>query len=139
MIGTDAFQEVDTFGLSLPITKHNVLVRSALELRDVIPDAFRIAASGRPGPVLVDVPKDVQTELVDVDSLPEPGRAEPPPLCPADDLLRAAAMIDAAQKPLLLIGAGIIAAGASKRSASLDGKGFHSGGRHFARSRRVAP
>ena len=114
MIGTDAFQEVDTFGLSLPITKHNVLVRSALELRDVIPDAFRIAASGRPGPVLVDVPKDVQTELVDVDLLPEPGRAEPPPLCPADDLLRAAAMINAAQKPLLLIGSGIIAAGASK-------------------------
>ena len=113
MIGTDAFQEIDTFGLSLPITKHNFLVRSALELRDVIPDAFRIAASGRPGPVLVDVPKDVQTELVDVDLLPEPGRAEPPPLCPADDLLRAAAMINAAQKPLLLIGAGIIAAGAS--------------------------
>jgi acetolactate synthase-1/2/3 large subunit len=113
MIGTDAFQEVDTFGLSLPITKHNFLVRSARELLDVIPRAFRIAASGRSGPVLVDVPKDVQAEWVDVALLPEPGRADPPPACPADDLRRAAALINAAQKPLLLIGAGIIAAGAS--------------------------
>jgi acetolactate synthase-1/2/3 large subunit len=113
MIGTDAFQEVNTFGLSLPITKHNFLVRSALELLDVIPQAFRIAASGRAGPVLVDVPKDVQTEWVDVALLPEPGRADPPPLCSADDLRRAASMINAAQKPMLLIGAGIIAAGAS--------------------------
>ena len=113
MIGTDAFQEVDTFGLSLPITKHNFLVRSAVELLEVIPRAFRIAVSGRAGPVLVDVPKDVQTEWVDVASFPEPGRADPPPLCPADDLGRAAAMINAAQKPLLLIGAGVIAADAS--------------------------
>ena len=113
MIGTDAFQEVNTFGLSLPITKHNFLVRSAPELIEVIPQAFRIAASGRSGPVLVDVPKDVQTEWIDVALFPEPGRADPPPLCPADDLRRAASMINAAQKPLLLIGAGIIAAGAS--------------------------
>ena len=113
MIGTDAFQEVNTFGLSLPITKHNFLVRSAPELLEVIPQAFRIAASGRSGPVLVDVPKDVQTDLVNVALLPEPGRADPPPLCPADDLRRAASVINAAQKPLLLIGAGIIAAGAS--------------------------
>jgi len=54
---------VDTFGLSLPITKHNFLVRSAPELLEVIPRAFRIAASGRSGPVVVDVPKDVQTDL----------------------------------------------------------------------------
>src|SRR5262245_16278422 len=113
MIGTDAFQEVDTFGLSLPITKHNFLVRSAAELLEVIPKAFRIALSGRPGPVLVDVPKDVQTELVDVTSFPDPGRADPPPLCLAGDLGHAAAMINAAQKPLLLIGAGVIAANAS--------------------------
>ena len=60
MIGTDAFQEIDTYGLTVPITKHNYLVRSAGELLEVIPDAFRIATSGRPGPVVVDVPKDVQ-------------------------------------------------------------------------------
>ena len=64
MIGTDAFQEVDIYGMSIPATKHNFLVRSAEELLDVIPEAFRIAASGRPGPVLVDVPKDVQTKEI---------------------------------------------------------------------------
>ena len=53
MIGTDAFQEVDTYGMSIPVTKHNFLVRSAAELLQVIPEAFRIATSGRPGPVLM--------------------------------------------------------------------------------------
>ncbi|MFY3762704.1 thiamine pyrophosphate-binding protein, partial [Escherichia coli] len=61
MIGTDAFQEVDTYGISIPITKHNHLVRDIRELPQVIGDAFRIAESGRPGPVWIDVPKDVQT------------------------------------------------------------------------------
>ncbi len=78
MIGTDAFQEIDTYGLTLPITKHNFLVRSAGELLDVIPRAFRIAASGRPGPVVVDVPKDVQLAKIDVESWPEPGEAAVP-------------------------------------------------------------
>jgi len=59
MIGTDAFQEVDIYGMSIPVTKHNFLVRSAEDLLRVIPEAFRIAASGRPGPVLIDIPKDV--------------------------------------------------------------------------------
>ena len=72
MIGSDAFQEVDTYGMSIPITKHNFLVRHVSELLTVIPEAFRIAMSGRPGPVLVDIPKDVQTALIDVENLPEP-------------------------------------------------------------------
>ncbi|MBL1945138.1 hypothetical protein ELI87_21955 [Klebsiella pneumoniae] len=59
MIGTDAFQEVDTYGISIPITKHNYLVRDIAELPQVISDAFRIAQSGRPGPVWIDIPKDV--------------------------------------------------------------------------------
>ncbi|MHC4492711.1 MAG: thiamine pyrophosphate-binding protein, partial [Planctomycetota bacterium] len=59
MIGSDAFQEVDTFGLTMPITKHNFAVRDALELLKVVPLAFEIAESGRPGPVLIDIPKDV--------------------------------------------------------------------------------
>ncbi|WP_038931291.1 thiamine pyrophosphate-binding protein, partial [Yersinia pestis] len=54
MIGTDAFQEVDTYGISIPITKHNYLVRDISELAQVIPQAFRIAQSGRPGPVWID-------------------------------------------------------------------------------------
>src|SRR5262249_10418088 len=110
MIGTDAFQEIDTYGLTIPITKHNYLVRSAAELLDVVPDAFRIAASGRPGPVVIDVPKDVQTETIELDDLPDPGRRDPAP--PLDELAlcRAAAMLNAAKRPVLLIGAGIIAA-----------------------------
>jgi len=113
MIGTDAFQEIDTYGLTVPITKHNFLVRSAEELLDVVPDAFRIATSGRPGPVVVDVPKDVQQARIDVGALPEPGRPDPPPRVADDDIARAAALIDAARRPLLLVGAGIIAAGAA--------------------------
>ncbi len=114
MIGTDAFQEIDTYGLTIPITKHNFLVRTAPELLEVIPDAFRIAASGRPGPVVVDVPKDVQTETVEVDALPEPGKPDPPPRGSDDDATRAAALINAARRPVLLVGAGVIAAGASR-------------------------
>ena len=71
LIGTDAFQEADTFGLSFPITKHSIMVKSALELLDAIPKAFEIAVSGRPGPVLIDVPRNVQTELAEFDSWPE--------------------------------------------------------------------
>ena len=65
MIGTDAFQEIDAYGLSIPITKHNFFVLSAAELLEVIPAAFCIASSGRPGPVLVDVPKDEQNQPIE--------------------------------------------------------------------------
>ena len=73
-IGTDAFQEADTFGLSFPITKHSVLVSSAEELLHVIPEAFSIAASGRPGPVLIDIPVNVQQQIVTFEEWPEPGK-----------------------------------------------------------------
>lgn len=66
LIGTDAFQEADTFGLSFPITKHSVMVKSPCELLTAIPEAFRIACEGRPGPVLIDVPRDVQLAECDV-------------------------------------------------------------------------
>ena len=113
MIGTDAFQEIDTYGLTVPITKHNFLVRSAAELLDVIPQAFRIATSGRPGPVVVDVPKDVQNATIDVGALPGPTPGDAPPRFDDADIAAAAAMIEAAQRPILLVGAGIIGAGAS--------------------------
>jgi acetolactate synthase I/II/III large subunit len=113
MIGTDAFQEIDTYGLTVPITKHNYLVRSAAELVEVIPDAFRVAMSGRPGPVVVDVPKDVQTEALDLEAWPEPARPDSPPQMSAEDIVQAAGLINHSRRPLLLIGAGIIAAGAS--------------------------
>ena len=69
-IGTDAFQEADTFGLSFPITKHSILVKSAVELLQIIPYAFSVALSGRPGPVLIDVPVNVQQEVIEFESWP---------------------------------------------------------------------
>ncbi len=113
MIGTDAFQEIDTYGLTIPITKHNFQVRSVGELLEVLPDAFRIATSGRPGPVVVDIPKDVQTETIEIDSLPDAARPDRLPPISRDDLKRAAELINSAQRPMLLVGAGVIAAEAS--------------------------
>lgn len=71
LIGTDAFQEADTFGLSFPITKHSVMVKSPEELLTIIPEAFKIAMNGRPGPVLIDVPRDVQTKTCEFDAWPK--------------------------------------------------------------------
>ncbi|RPJ07430.1 MAG: biosynthetic-type acetolactate synthase large subunit [Spirochaetaceae bacterium] len=116
MIGTDAFQEVDTYGLTIPITKHNFLVHSAAELLSVIPEAFRIAESGRPGPVVVDIPKDVQREIIEVEELPKPWapvqNASTGTSITTADLEKAAAMIDAAKKPLIYAGGGIISGNA---------------------------
>jgi len=122
MIGTDAFQEVDTYGLSIPITKHNYLVGSAEELLEVIPNAFRLAASGRPGPVLVDIPKDVQNQLVEVSEWPEPGVAVPVPIADAGRIARAAAMINEAERPILYLGGGVVHSGASGLAVALAEK-----------------
>ena len=111
MMGTDAFQEVDTFGLMLPITKHNWIVRSAAELLEVIPQAFEIALSGRPGPVSIDVPKDVQNEIIDVEQWPAPGRASPPPAFDAAQVPTMLDRIDSASRPLLMVGGGIVYSG----------------------------
>lgn len=122
MIGTDAFQEVDTYGMSIPITKHNFLVRSAAELLEVIPEAFRIAESGRPGPVLIDVPKDVQFERITVTRWPEPGTPRSAP-APSEALIeRAAALINASKRPILYFGGGIIHSGASELAVALAEK-----------------
>ncbi|ESN48314.1 acetolactate synthase large subunit [Enterobacter sp. MGH 16] len=108
MIGTDAFQEVDTYGISIPITKHNYLVRDIAELPQVISDAFRIAQSGRPGPVWIDIPKDVQTAEIEIAVLPEPGERAPAPEFSAESVRDAAAMINAAKRPVLYLGGGAI-------------------------------
>lgn len=71
LIGTDAFQEADTFGLSFPITKHSIFIKTPYDLLDAIPKAFEIATSGRPGPVLIDVPRDVQLKECDFDAWPD--------------------------------------------------------------------
>jgi acetolactate synthase-1/2/3 large subunit len=122
MIGTDAFQEVDTYGLSIPITKHNFLVNSAEELLEVIPRAFEIAASGRPGPVLIDIPKDVQTQAIEIAAWPEPGRPVPPPAADPARIAEAAALINAAERPLLYLGGGVVHSGASASAVALAEK-----------------
>ncbi|HPN72459.1 MAG TPA: biosynthetic-type acetolactate synthase large subunit [Candidatus Omnitrophota bacterium] len=113
LIGTDAFQEVDTYGMSIPVTKHNFLIRSAGELERVIPEAFRIASEGRPGPVLIDMPKDVQLEKVEAGDLKK--RAVPEEKQSGMDteaIKRAARMINGSAKPVIYAGGGIIASGA---------------------------
>jgi acetolactate synthase-1/2/3 large subunit len=122
MIGTDAFQEVDTYGLTLPITKHNFLVRSAGELLEVLPAAFEVALSGRPGPVAIDVPKDVQLETVEFDEWPRPGVRTPPPLCGREDVEALAGMIGRAERPVLLAGGGVISSSATDVLKSLAEK-----------------
>ena len=106
MIGTDAFQEVDIYGMSIPATKHNFIVRSIEELLRVIPEAFSIAAGDRPGPVLVDIPRDVQAAVMDVPELPAPGDPAPMPAPEAQALARAAELLNRAKRPLLLLGGG---------------------------------
>ena len=122
LIGTDAFQEVDTYGLSIPITKHNFLVGSARELLEVIPQAFRLAVSGRPGPVLVDIPKDVQLERIEIDAWPAPATGVPAPAAERAPIAEAAAMINAAQRPVLYLGGGVIHSGASAQAVALAEK-----------------
>ena len=119
MIGTDAFQEVDIYGITVPITKHNFLVRSARDLLEVVPDAFRIAMSGRPGPVLIDVPKDVQNQLVEVADFPAPAVADPAPQLDLAAVELAAKMINEAEQPVLYLGGGVINSGAAPLAAQL--------------------
>jgi len=123
LIGTDAFQEVDTYGMSIPITKHNYLVRSAAELLEVIPAAFRIATSGRPGPVLIDIPKDVQMETVEFNQWPEPGKADCLPELDRQGLEQARQMLDSAKRPILYLGGGVIHAEAALKAQQLAEKG----------------
>lgn len=106
MIGTDAFQEVDIYGMSIPATKHNFIVRSIDELLRVIPEAFAIAAGDRPGPVLVDIPRDVQVAVAELQDLPAAGTPAPMPQPDPQALARAAEMMNTAKRPLLLLGGG---------------------------------
>lgn len=107
-IGSDAFQEVDTYGMSLPITKHNFLVRDARELLHIIPEAFNIAESGRPGPVLIDVPKDVQRQTIEFDQWPAQEKEKVPEKIDLSAIKHIAGMINEAKRPLLYIGGGIV-------------------------------
>ncbi|MBQ9110729.1 MAG: biosynthetic-type acetolactate synthase large subunit [Oscillospiraceae bacterium] len=118
LIGRDSFQEVDITGITLPITKHNFFVKSVDQLADTIREAFAIAKSGRPGPVLVDVPKDVQKAAFEyaaaavVEKTPQRKAKD-------DKLQKAAEMIAASEKPYIYIGGGVITAGVSEEITAL--------------------
>ena len=134
-IGTDAFQEVDAYGLTIPITKHNFLVKNIHDLFRIIPEAFKIALEGRPGPVLVDVPKNIQTETIELNTfLTEDEQHTYKDIASAiletgifetnEDLMKKehlksstlecmADLINKSKKPIIYAGGGVIAANAS--------------------------
>ncbi len=126
LLGTDAFQETDVVGVTLPITKHNFLVTDVNELPWVLRAAFKIARTGRPGPVLVDICKDVQTDLTDR-PLPDPEDIHIPglerkPTVDIQAVRRAAELINNASRPLIIAGHGVLMAHAERELQALAEK-----------------
>src|SRR5207245_5589598 len=122
LIGSDAFQETDITGITLPITKHNYLVTSAEEVASTVREAFAVARSGRPGPVLVDITKDAQQASCEVDwQAAEPHLSEAfDDALPGDgDVHDAIDLIAAAARPLILAGHGVMLSGAEQRIIQL--------------------
>src|ERR1700712_3417887 len=120
-IGTDAFQEADIRGITMPVTKHSFLVTSADEIPQRIAEAFHLASTGRPGPVLVDVPKDVLQATTDFSWPPRldlPGY-KPTTRPHSKQVREAAALIASARRPVLYVGGGVLKAGASEELAEL--------------------
>ena len=113
LIGKDSFQEISITSVTMSITKHNYFVNRIDQLEDALRDAFRVANSGRKGPVLIDITKDVTaaiTEFTNKEPLPLKARPE----IPDADIAEAAALINAAQKPVAYVGGGVVASGAEK-------------------------
>jgi acetolactate synthase-1/2/3 large subunit len=123
-IGKDAFQEIDITGITLPITKHNYMVMAAGDMSTVVQEAFHIASTGRPGPVLIDIPKDVFTEeaefryrdKVDLRGYKPTLRGHPP------QIKKAAKVISEANRPLIIAGRGVLISGASAELKELAEK-----------------
>jgi len=114
-IGTDAFQEVDAYGLTIPITKHNFLIRSIDELFKIIPEAFNIALEGRPGPVLIDIPKNIQTQVIELDEFPVTNNSFIiRKITDIPTIKSIADSINTSKKPILYAGGGIVGSGASE-------------------------
>lgn len=111
LLGRDSFQEVDICGITLPITKHNYIVKDINELADTLREAFLLARSGRPGPVLVDIPKDVQIAQTEFSNKPV-APALPVPVADEADLEEAAKLIAESKKPYIYCGGGVISGNA---------------------------
>ena len=120
-IGTDSFQEIDITGVTLPITKHNYFVGSVEDLADTIREAFKLAKSGRPGPVLIDVPKDVQINKCEYEAEVPVEKDEP---FAAKDVrvIEAAKIINSAKRPFIYFGGGVITADAQSEMLALSEK-----------------
>jgi acetolactate synthase-1/2/3 large subunit len=117
VLGTDAFQEVDITGVTLPITKHNYLVTRAQDIAPTLREAFYVARSGRPGPVLVDITKDAQQASIDYEPPEAPQRLpghRPAPAPGPEDLAHAAELIASAKRPIVFCGHGVIKAEAAE-------------------------
>lgn len=116
LLGKDSFQEIDIVGVTLPITKHNFIVKDVNKLADVIRNAFRIAKEGRPGPVLIDIPKDVTAKMADY-KYKTPVVPEVNKNIDSNEIAEAIDMIKKARKPFVFVGGGSIISGASTEIA----------------------
>lgn len=116
LLGKDSFQEIDIVGVTLPITKHNFIVKDVNKLADVIRNAFRIAKEGRPGPVLIDIPKDVTAKMADYE-YKTPVVPEVNKNIDSNEIAEAIDMIKKARKPFVFVGGGSIISGASAEIA----------------------
>lgn len=121
LLGKDSFQEVDITGVTMPITKHNYIVKDVNELADVIREAFFIAQSGRPGPVLIDVPKDVQTAVCNFEHK-KTVKKERECFVTEEQLLLAAKLISQSEKPYIYCGGGVVISQAGEEIAKLAEK-----------------
>ena len=122
VLGSDAFQEIDITGITLPVTKHNYLVTRAEDIAPVIREALLIAQSGRPGPVLVDITKDAQQATATYDfaaAAPRPYRPHPMLRAETDSVLKAAELIRSAKRPIIFAGHGMIQSGAREQVRAL--------------------
>lgn len=139
LLGKDSFQEIDIVGVTLPITKHNYIVKDVNKLADTIREAFRIAKEGRPGPVLIDIPKDVTAKMTEYEyKAPAVVNKQKNPIS-AEDVDTVVKMIEEAKKPFVFVGGGAIASGNTETLAefvrkvdapvtdSLMGKGAYDG------------
>ena len=119
-LGRDSFQEVDIAGVTMPVTKHNYIVKDVKQLAATVREAFYIANAGRKGPVLIDIPKNIQTEKCEYEETPRK-RHTPKPVSPAS-LAGVKAALEGAKRPLILAGGGVIGADAAENLAAFAKK-----------------
>ena len=131
LIGKDSFQEVDITGITMSITKHNYIVRDVTKLADVVREAFDLAQCGRPGPVLIDIPKDITAAVTEFEPLP-PGKASPSPAVircmgktqapTREELDEVAAIFSASKRPFFYVGGGVVTSEATTELTALAEK-----------------